>query len=167
MTYPPLQQLSLLQQPEMLAFAIRLTHDEEWAQDLLQEARYLVIKHWSTYRIGTNFGAWARRIVHNIFLSEYRKRQRRRELRASVQPAAGWMTATTTANAADGCLDLDYLTARIAALPAIYRDAFQLYLQELSYAKIALRTGVPIGTAKSRVFTARRMLRAQLAHYRY
>jgi RNA polymerase sigma-70 factor (ECF subfamily) len=52
----------------------------------------------------------------------------------------------------------------VAALPEPYRVVFELaHLQELRYAEISERLGIPVGTVKSRVFAAVRRLRQSLA----
>ena len=48
-------------------------------------------------------------------------------------------------------------------LPVIEREVLTLaYLQELSMDQVADVLGVPVGTVKSRLFRARRMLRSEL-----
>jgi RNA polymerase sigma-70 factor (ECF subfamily) len=156
--------LAELSRPELRAFALQLTRDDERARDLLQDTSYLVVKHYHSYEEGTNFRAWVKTIVRNTCLSDCRKRQRRRDIRQYITPADGWMTVTTTLNQGQYRLTTDYIHSRIASLPPLYRTTFRYYLAQLSYREIAARTGVPIGTAKSRVFTARQLLRKQLIH---
>ena len=155
--------LEVLKQSDLRAFALHLTQDEDRARDLLQDAYLLIVKHYQSFTAGTNFRAWAKTIVRNTFLSDYRKGQRRRQLRTDRPPAEGWITITTTDNSGEGSLLREDILRHVAALPAIYRDAVTYYLCDLSYREISLRTGVPVGTAKSRVFTARQLLRAQLS----
>lgn len=50
----------------------------------------------------------------------------------------------------------------IQGLPVIYRHPFLLHFEGVKYQEIANRMGIPIGTAKSRVFTARQMLKKQV-----
>ena len=154
--------LEVLKQPDLRAFALHLTQDEERARDLLQDAYLLILRHYQSFTAGTNFRAWAKTIVRNTFLSDYRKGQRRQQLRTARPPAEGWMTTTTILNTGEETLHRDDILRAVATLPRIYREAFTYYLRDLSYREISLRTGVPVGTAKSRVFTARQLLRANL-----
>jgi RNA polymerase sigma-70 factor (ECF subfamily) len=47
-------------------------------------------------------------------------------------------------------------------VPEIFRHTFTLYYHGLSYQEIALRSQVPVGTIKSRIFAARCFLKKQL-----
>ena len=58
---------------------------------------------------------------------------------------------------------LELMHAELAALPVTERDVLVLfYLQELSLAELADVLAVPVGTVKSRLFRARRLLRREL-----
>ena len=63
-------------------------------------------------------------------------------------------------SAVDGTEDLQELEGALAELPIIEREAVTLfYLQELSLNEVAEALKVPVGTVKSRLFRARRLLR--------
>jgi len=54
------------------------------------------------------------------------------------------------------------IMARVEALPPNFRRAFLLHYNGMKYKDIATITNVPVGTAKSRVWTARNMLRDRI-----
>jgi len=57
------------------------------------------------------------------------------------------------------------LREHVAALPPLEREAITLfYLDELGLGDIADVLGVPVGTVKSRLFRARRLLREKITH---
>ncbi len=59
---------------------------------------------------------------------------------------------------------LKELSRALGRLPADQREAlFMVVLQGMSYEEVAEATGCAVGTAKSRVFRARRQLQAWLA----
>ena len=63
----------------------------------------------------------------------------------------------------DVAADLAHMHERLSTLPIVERDVLALfYLQELSMAEISDVLGVPVGTIKSRLHRARRMLRARM-----
>lgn len=152
--------------PEFRAFALRLTHDEDRAGDLLQDAVYLVLKNWRSFQPGSSFTAWAKTILRNVFISGYRQQRRRGDLLDRDRPPHAWLTDTTTANDAEGGLSTSEILHLIEALPAANRRAFHLHLRGFRYHEIARLTDCPVGTAKSRVHSARKTLRRQLAHLR-
>lgn len=148
--------------PQYRAFAINLTRDEEKAADLLQEAIYLIVKNHQRFVEGTNLHAWIKTIIRNLFISDYRKEKRRREISEAEVPTTNWSHQSQTANDGETNMAVAEIQEYIDELSPIYRKAFNLYVAGYKYQKIADLTGVPLGTAKSRVFTARRMLRERL-----
>jgi RNA polymerase sigma-70 factor (ECF subfamily) len=51
---------------------------------------------------------------------------------------------------------------QIRYLPPMYRTPFMLYVDGYKYEEIAEKLGIPVGTVKSRIFTARERLKAML-----
>ena len=63
----------------------------------------------------------------------------------------------------DRAEDLSLLQAELDRLPMLERDVLVLfYLKELSLIDIAEIAAIPVGTVKSRLFRARRLLKTQL-----
>ncbi|OAV44153.1 RNA polymerase sigma factor [Lewinella sp. 4G2] len=145
--------------PEYRPFALTLTRDEDKAMDLLQEAIYLVLKNHERFVSGTNIQAWIKTIIRNVFITGYRKGKRRQEIVTEEVPVSNWSNRTIEDNPALAELSAEDIMNRVEALSPIYRRAFKLYNNGLKYQEIANITGVPIGTAKSRVWTARQQLR--------
>lgn len=145
--------------PEYRSFALNLTRDEESAADLLQEAILLVLKNHERFTRGTNLQAWIKTIIRNTFISGYRKDKRRQEIAEEHLHPDDWMNKTIAENAAESRLGAEEIMAKIEALPEIYRRSFLLHYNGIKYKEIAVMTNVPVGTAKSRVWTARNMLR--------
>ena len=59
--------------------------------------------------------------------------------------------------------DLAAVQHELARLPVVEREVLTLfYLQELSLGEVAEVLGVPVGTVKSRLFRARRLLRREI-----
>ncbi len=154
-----IQQLSHGFYPEYRPFALTLTRDEDRARDLLQEAIYLVLKNHERFVAGTNVQAWIKTIIRNLFITGYRKSKRRQEIVQEDVPTSNWANRTIADNPALAALSAEDILAKVEALPQIYRRSFRLYYNGLKYQEIADITEVPIGTAKSRVWTARRLLR--------
>ncbi|MEM6769123.1 MAG: sigma-70 family RNA polymerase sigma factor [Bacteroidota bacterium] len=149
-------------QADFEAQALRLTRDPEAAKDLLQEAAFNAYKNRHQYQPGTNFLAWAKTIIRNTFLSEYRRKKRRRALIETTHPHLNWTEKLVTHNPAEGNLGAEHIMELINQLPVEFRHPFMLHFQGVRYREIADRMGIPLGTAKSRVFTARQQLRKRL-----
>lgn len=158
-----LNQLGRKHHQEFYAYALRLTGDAERAKDLVQDTIYTVLKHHGTFQDGTSFTAWVRTIIKNIFTSGYRKQKRRRALLDANPPRKAWMVDKEVINPAIENLLLEDLLQFVDELPEPYRSTFLLHYRGLRHEDIALRTGVVVGTSKSRLFTARKLLQRRMA----
>ncbi|HEX2536407.1 MAG TPA: sigma-70 family RNA polymerase sigma factor, partial [Chitinophagaceae bacterium] len=61
-------------------FAVTLTRDSEAAKDLCQETLCKAFTHREKYRPGTNIKAWLYTIMRNIFINDYRRNNRKKEV---------------------------------------------------------------------------------------
>ncbi len=140
-------------------FAITLTRDKETAADLYQETLYKAFAHREKYQSGTNIKAWLCTIMRNIFINEYRRNERKRIVLDAVQ-YAGQMSSPSLK--ADSFLQLKEIQTAIYNLPVIFKKVCLLYLQGYKYSEIALVLDEPIGTIKSRIHFARKLLQKQI-----
>ncbi len=149
--------------------ALRLTDNAADADDLVQETMMKAYRVWHQFQPGTNAKAWLLTILRTTFINEYRVRTRRREtFEREVEPfiAADDSAEADPENAFFDSMVDDEVTRAVAALPPAYRDVVELTdLEGMRYEESARILGVPVGTIKSRLFRARRILRAQLERY--
>ena len=68
-------------------------------------------------------------------------------------------------NAAEGALRMKDIQSAIYALPVIFRTPFLLYLEGYKYHEIADMLHEPLGTIKSRIHFARKLLKTQIERY--
>ena len=143
-----------------------LTHNEQDAQDVVQEAYVRAFRFFSTFR-GGSARAWVLRIVRNTcynWLQENRPLQSATEFDENLfgpHPGTPSPEEALLQNASD-----KMLRQALAALPSKFREV--LILREfdgMSYKEIAEVTGVPPGTVMSRLARARKGLRQSLSHY--
>jgi RNA polymerase sigma-70 factor, ECF subfamily len=151
------------------AAAMRLTRNAVDAEDLVQETLAKAYAHASGYQQGTNLRAWLMRIELNTFYDACRARQRRG--REVPLEAAGPDLVPTAPSAEDDALALmpdPVILAALRDLPGRYRTVVCLAdVEGYSYAEIAGRLEVPLGTVMSRLHRGRKRLRAELkAHPR-
>lgn len=155
--------------------AMRLTGNAADAEDLVQDAALLAHRGFGSFTEGSNFRAWFYRILLNRFYSNYR-RQRRAGVPVDLEDtperylaeqaeAAGLRANEDTASALVDRLDAEAIERALAELPDEFRTAATLYfMQDLPYQEIAEILNVPIGTIRSRLHRARRMLQRALWH---
>lgn len=138
-------------------FAISLTRDYEQAKDLCQETLYKAFAYREKYEQGTNIKAWLYTIMRNIFINDYRRNARKKAVLDTVK-----YSQTQLATSAEVNLRLREINTAIHQLPAIFKTACLLYLQGYKYNDIALALNEPLGTIKSRIHFAKKVLQKQL-----
>ena len=143
--------------PKLRVQAMALTRNRTAAEDLVQDAVCNALSAQTSFIPGTNFAAWMHRILRNRFISNLRKRRDTTDI--DDVPASVFATEASHENS----LALKDLSKSIAKLPADQREALvMVVVQGMSYEALAEATGCAVGTAKSRVFRARRQLEASL-----
>lgn len=146
--------------PRLRAHALALTRDRAAAEDLVQDAVALALRGQDRFEAGTNFAAWSHSIVHNRFISLARQRRRRMELDDAAHHGG---QVDVAGPSYDDRLALKELARMLERLPAALREALLLVaVQGLSHEEVAAVQGCAAGTAKSRVFRARHLLRVWL-----
>jgi RNA polymerase sigma-70 factor (ECF subfamily) len=143
------------------AICLRLCRDVEEAETLTQDA---FVRAWLKLRGFEGrgaFGGWLRRIAVRLVVEERRRGARRAKLFAPPSPRRE-----------DGALpgggpppheDAIDLERAIAALPAGAREVFVLHdVNGYRHEEIAAMLGIAVGTAKSQLHRARRLLRDAL-----
>lgn len=144
-------------------FALSLTRDNESAKDLLQETIYRAMANREKYHVGTNIKAWLYTIMRNIFINNYRRKAKQQTIfDTSENEYFINYNQVTINNPAEGGIKLKELNKAIYELPAIFKNPFSLYCDGYKYHEIADMLEEPLGTIKSRIHFARKLLKAQL-----
>lgn len=147
-------------------FAFTLTRDNESAKDLLQETLFRALSNKEKYNAGTNIKAWLYTIMRNIFINDYRKKGRQQTIFDST-PNDFLLNhnQTAVANAAEVNLKLKDIQASIHELPEIFKHPFVMYFEGYKYNEIAALLNEPLGTIKSRIHFARKLLKEQMNRF--
>lgn len=151
----------------MYRVARRLTGETADAEDLVQEALLRAWRGWAGFTQGSNVRAWLLTILRNTFISRWRGRKHEGTAISidDADPHAIYRAVggeDPEGRFFDHVVD-EKVVAAIAALPPEFREALVLSdLEDLPYAEVAEILAVPVGTIKSRLFRARRILQHQL-----
>jgi RNA polymerase sigma factor (sigma-70 family) len=147
-------------------FAITLTRDSETAKDLFQETLYKALANKEKYNVGTNIKAWLYTIMRNIFINNYRRKAKQNTVFDNT-PNDFLLdyNQATTANAAISNINMKEVNEAIYNLPEIFKNPFMLYYDGFKYHEIADMLDEPLGTIKSRIHFARKLLKAQIERY--
>lgn len=149
------EQLARRWRPRLLRTARRVLGDADRAEDVVQDTWVAVVRGLTSLRDAARFPSWVFGILNRRCADAHRKRYRDRERLDTLTEHAG---ATAAVGESRSALD-----SAFTALPEAQRlTAILFYGEGLTLAEIARVTDVPVGTAKSRLFHARRHLREQL-----
>jgi RNA polymerase sigma-70 factor (ECF subfamily) len=158
------------------AFSLRLTRgDRDAAEDLAQDTFLKAHRFWHRYERGTNVKSWLFTICRNTHLHQQELVRSQRERPASDFDADVEALAAVSAIGTPppnpeeeffGRLIDDEVVEAIDALPEEFRDVLVLSdLGDLKYLEVAEVMDIPIGTVRSRLFRARRLLQERLKDF--
>lgn len=139
-------------QAMMYGIALRITNDSALAQDAVQEAFLGVWRNAPRYSsMRASVRTWLSSITHHRAIDIVRRRRATTPLPESEtgEPA---LTAPDVWPEVSRALDRDTVQTAMDGLPDAQRETIALaYFEGLTQVEIADRTGVPLGTVKSRV----------------
>jgi RNA polymerase sigma-70 factor (ECF subfamily) len=157
MTLPSFHEQVISILPKLRVQALALTRNRAAAEDLVQDAVCNALSAQDSFIPGTNFAAWMHRILRNRFISNLRKRRDTTDI--DDVPASAFASDAPH----ESRLALKELAGAMSRLPADQREALvMVVIHGMSYEALAEATNCAVGTAKSRVFRARRQLEAWL-----
>lgn len=154
--------------------ALRLTHNERDAEDLVQDALLSAYKSFDQFEPGTQCKAWLFKILTNAFINKYRRRVLETNVAQAMQREGetGVMSADAKRSARDAEERLSYslmgsaIQQALSDLPDEFRLAVVLCdVEEFSYREIADIMDCPVGTVMSRLHRGRRLLQTALREH--
>jgi RNA polymerase sigma-70 factor (ECF subfamily) len=153
-------------------FALRLTGNDQDAQDLVQEAFARAFEHRDRFDTSRPLGAWVNRILHNVFLDSVRRYEHKHKVSLDSPPAANedanWESILPgkDENPADKLIKMEeeqILQGALNKLPLHYRSVIVMSdIEGMPYEEIASVMDIPVGTVCSRIHQARLLLRKVL-----
>jgi RNA polymerase sigma-70 factor (ECF subfamily) len=158
-------------------FARWLVHNQNDAEDLVQETYLKSLRSFASFQPGTNFRAWIFQILRNTFLNSCSKLERRMTVAMESEedfPVLPASSVTPESLLIDHSGN-DAVRCAIAQLPVIFHEVILLCdVEDASYWEIAEILSIPIGTVMLRLARARKAVReslrstpgAPLSHYR-
>jgi RNA polymerase sigma-70 factor (ECF subfamily) len=169
---------ALPQLPALRHYAEALTRDRQRSDDLVQDTMLKALRYFSSYKEGTNCRAWLFQICKHAFINDYRRRQYQ-PIAVDFQTEGAWgseedgeehrISVPMTDDAStrdDRALLGDEVSEALQALPPEYQTVLLLKdVEGYSYDEIAVFMKVPVGTIRSRIHRARKMLADRVKPY--
>jgi len=143
----------------MYNVAYRIVHDEEEAEDVLQEGFISAFKNLGHYRGDATFGAWLKRIVVNKAINAVKRKKMDRfpeegQIDIAEENEDEFQNFPFTVEKVRGAMD---------SLPDGYRMVLSLYLLEgYDHGEIAEILGISESTSKSQFNRSKKKLRELL-----
>jgi RNA polymerase sigma-70 factor, ECF subfamily len=167
----------LAQLDSLYRTALRLTRNQQEAEDLVQETMLKAFRFANTFQPGTNLRAWLFRILNTSAINRYRKQATHPTtaplpegedfyLYNRIRDMSGQeLSAGAEEEVLSKYLDEDVYKA-LNDLPLNFRMPVILAdIEGLSYKEIAEALQIPIGTVMSRISRGRRQLQQSLWQY--
>jgi len=149
-----IQDLYDLFEAKLHRYAVNLARDSDRADDLVQETliramgNLVLLQQLQPYQRQ----AWMYRVLKNLFIDEERRRERQEALYENLVWEAELDTAPATTMLAREMIDL---------VPERYRDVLlRRYILGQTSEEIGSAYGIPAATVRSRLYLARKWLRA-------
>ena len=136
---------------------MNMTKNQEDMEDLIQDTFARAIHNFEKFQEGTNLKAWLFTIMKNIFINEYRRKQRQQTTTDSTENQILINNSKQkTFNSAERVFLADELDNAIQSIKPELSNPFVMHFQGFKYEEIAERLDLPLGTVKSRIFLARK-----------
>lgn len=150
----------------LYGFAFKFTKNIEDAEDLIQETFVKAVRFQSQYQENTNLRSWLFTILRNTFINSYRAKVKKRNLIVEEEDLTRVeVTDSNKENRSESKFVIDDVKQALLKLPERYRLPFIMYFEGYKYEEIAERFSIPLGTVKTNIFCARKLLKEYLKSY--
>jgi RNA polymerase sigma factor (sigma-70 family) len=147
--------------PMMMSICTRYERDRQEAVARVNLGSLKILQSIATKPPGTPFEPWARRIMMNTVIDEFRKDRPRRQNEVSGTPEE--YEHDGIVNEYLKHMEAEAFEAMLHALPPVSRHVFNMFaLDGYSHAEIAQELGISTGTSKWHVSHARSILQKTL-----
>jgi RNA polymerase sigma factor (sigma-70 family) len=166
MTKVEFNTMVMRQASSLKMYALHFTHDAEDANDLVQDTMLKAITYYSKFKEGTNLKGWLYTIMKNTFINNYRRFVKISSFVTKADDiSSAKLVFSSTKNSGEAKFVMDDIKNALGKLPDEYYIPFTMYFEGHKYHEIADHLTIPIGTVKTRIHVARKLLRKCLKPY--
>jgi len=171
--YKDFEEEALPHMDALYNFALKMTGDSDTADDLIQDTYMKAFKFFDKFEKGTNCKAWLFRILKNSYINDYRKLSKQPDKVDYDDIENFYENIKATEIKTSHLVDDDFsrlmdddISEAITTLPEDFRTVIILSdIEGFTYEEIAEFVDCPIGTVRSRLHRARKMLYTKLYKY--
>ena len=155
------------------SFALKMTNDADESEDLIQDTLLKAFRFFDKFEKGTNAKAWLFQIMKNSFINNYRKTTKE-PFKVDYDDVQNFYETIKSEDVKtqhyenDAFSDIldDEIAKALSILPDDFRTVvFLSDIEGYTYEEIADFIDCPVGTVRSRLHRARKMLYALLLQY--
>lgn len=147
-------------------FAMKYTSNTDDAKDLMQDTLLKALQYRNHFQHGTNLKAWLFTIMRNTFINGYRRKSLRQMISGSPMDELDENHSTCdSSRSAEHKFTREDIAEAFKHVAQPNLMAFTRYIEGYKYHEIAIEQQIAIGTVKSRIHAARKILMQQLPAY--
>ncbi|SMO35593.1 RNA polymerase sigma factor [Solitalea koreensis] len=158
--------LVVRQAPSLKMYALHFTKDSDDANDLVQDTLLKAITYYNKFKEGTNLKGWLYTIMKNTFINNYRRLVKVNSIVTKTDEILpSNLLFSSASNYAEGKFIMEDINKSLGKISREYYTPFTMYYEGYKYHEIAEELSIPIGTVKTRIHVARKLLKVQLKDY--
>lgn len=144
-------------------FALKLTHNAQDADDLLQSTVLRALEKKHLFHKETSLFKWSSKIMYNIFVSNYRRKVK---FETQCDPES-FIERESVSASQDKTVELMEIGEAMSKISHDHREILMLVcVRGMQYAEVSELLQIPIGTVRSRLSRARESLTGELGKNR-
>lgn len=149
-------------------YAKNFTRDDDDAKDLVQDTLLKAVLYFKNFKEGTNFKGWIYTIMKNTFINNYRRNVKTISLITKEEEISNAnLFVSATKNRGENKFVMDDINSALGNLADEYYTPFTMYFEGYKYHEISEHLSIPIGTVKTRIHVARKLMKKSLSAYKF
>lgn len=159
----------VIRQSESLkAYARNFTRDQDDANDLVQDTLLKAVTYFKNFKEGTNLKGWLYTIMKNTFINNYRRVVKTNSfITKEEEITSANLVVSATKNRGENKFVMEDINYALSSLSEDYYVPFTMYFEGYKYHEISDHLNIPIGTVKTRIHVARKVMKKTLNAYKF
>ncbi|PRD55785.1 RNA polymerase sigma factor [Sphingobacterium gobiense] len=160
--------LVIRQSESLKAYARNFTRDQDDANDLVQDTLLKAVTYFKNFKEGTNLKGWLYTIMKNTFINNYRRVVKTNSfITKEEEITSANLVVSATKNRGENKFVMEDINHALSSLSEDYYVPFTMYFEGYKYHEISDHLNIPIGTVKTRIHVARKVMKKTLNTYKF